>query len=370
MENSADQTTGATILIVDDQAPNREFLQDTLIDDGFKVITAANGAEALSVLNESQIDLVLLDVMMPGKCGFDVCCEIKTNPLIYLTPVVFVTALSDKESRIKSICSGGDDLLTLPVNRIELLARVRSLLRIKHRTDELERAESVLFTLARIIEGRDPSTHGHCERISSLSMRLGEYMGLQAEQVTALKLAGVVHDIGKISIPDAVLLKPGPLSSEEWSLMREHPIVGERICAALRSFRLALPIIRHHHEKRDGSGYPDGLRGDGIPITARILQVVDIYDALKSVRPYKCAMSTIDALGMMREEVERGWWDPNVLDAFEYLLNQDGLMYREFPRLCRGGSNSLTFPGVHPETLRVEPPSTHQGETGWTSMKA
>jgi putative two-component system response regulator len=323
MENSAAQTTGATILIVDDQAPNREFLQDTLIDDGFKVITAANGADALRVLDESQVDLVLLDVMMPGKCGFEVCREIKTNPSIYLTPVVFVTALSDKESRIESILSGGDDLLTLPVDRIELLARVRSLLRLKHRTDELERAESVLLTLARIIEGRDPSTLGHCERISSLSMHLGKDLGLKAEQISALKLAGVVHDIGKISIPDAVLLKPGPLSSEEWRLMREHPAVGERICAPLRSFRPVLPIIRHHHEKRDGSGYPDGLRGDDIPITARILQVVDVYDALKSVRPYKCALSTTDAIRTMREEMERGWWDPHVLDAFEHLLEQD-----------------------------------------------
>lgn len=311
-------------MVVDDQAPIREFLRDTLIHEGFKVITAANGAEALSVLHESRIDLVLLDIMMPGKNGFDVCREIKTNPLIYLTPVVFVTALSDKESRIKSIHSGGDDLLTLPVDWIVLLARVRSLLRLKHRTDELDRAESVLFTLARIIEGRYPNTHGHCERISSLSADLGKYLGLPPEQVSALKIAGVVHDIGKICISDSVLLKPGPLSSEESSLMREHPAVGERICTPLRSFRPVLQIIRHHHEKRDGSGYPDGLRGDQIPITARILQVVDVYDALKSVRPYKCAMSTTDAIQTMREEVGRGWWDPDILNAFEHLLEEGG----------------------------------------------
>jgi putative two-component system response regulator len=237
---------------------------------------------------------------------------------------VFVTALSDKESRIKSIRCGGDGLLTLPVDGTELLARVRSLLRLKHRTDELERAESVLFALARIIETRDPSTHGHCERISALSMGLGQYMGLNAEQLSALKLAGVVHDIGKFSIPDAILLKPAPLSREEWRLMREHPVVGERICAPLRSFSLALPIIRHHHEKRDGSGYPDGLRGDDIPITARILQIADIYDALTSVRPYKCGMSTTDAIRTMREEVGKGWWDPFVLDAFEHFLEEGG----------------------------------------------
>jgi putative two-component system response regulator len=322
MEYSETQKAGATILIVDDQAPNREFLKDTLIDHGFKVIMAVNGSEALDLLGKSQVDLVLLDVMMPGLSGFEVCSEIKTNPLTFLIPVVFVTALSDMESRIKSINAGGDDLLTLPVDRIELLARVRSLLRLKLRTDELERAESVLFTLARIIEGRDPNTHGHCERISLLSMALGEYLGIKAEQVSALKLAGVVHDIGKIRIPDAILLKPGPLSSEEWSVMREHSVVGERICAPLRSFRLVLPIIRHHHEKRDGTGYPDGLREDDIPITARILQVVDVYDALRSVRPYKAAMSSTDSIRTMREEVRRGWWDPHVLDGLEHLLEE------------------------------------------------
>jgi putative two-component system response regulator len=324
MEASAAQTTGATILIVDDQAQNREFLQDTLIDDGFKVITASNGDDALSALDQSKIDLVLLDILMPGKSGFDVCRAIKTNPLIYLTPVVFVTALSDKEIRIKSIRSGGDDLLTLPLDRIELLARVRSLLRLKHRTDELERAESVLFTLARIIEGRDPNTLGHCERISALSVGLGKYLGLEPEQVSALRIAGIVHDIGKMAVPDAVLLKPGPLSSEEWCMMRQHPVVGERICAPLRSFRLVLPIIRHHHEKRDGSGYPDGLRGDNIPITARILQVVDVFDALQSVRPYKPAMSTTEAIQTMREEVVRGWWDHHVFDGFEHFLDEEG----------------------------------------------
>jgi len=324
MQRPPKQTAAATILIVDDQAENRELLQDILTDNGFEVKTAANGEDALDMLHQSPIDLVLLDVVMPGKSGFDVCREIKANSTTCFIPVVFVTALSDKESRIMAIHAGADDLLTLPVDRIELLARVRSLFRLRLKIDELERAESVLFTLARIIEGRDQSTRSHCERISNLSKQLGEQLGLPDEQVTALRLAGVVHDIGKIGISDSVLLKPGPLSSEEWILMREHPILGERICAPLRSFRLVLPIIRHHHEKRDGSGYPDGLRGDEIPITARILQVVDVFDALKSVRPYKSEMSTIQAIRILRDEVQKGWWDPDVLRAFEHLLEEDG----------------------------------------------
>jgi putative two-component system response regulator len=321
---SVDERTAPTILVVDDQAQNRELLQSILVDHKFKVLAASDGAKALCVLSEAKVDLVLLDVLMPGESGFEVCREIKSNPLTYLIPVVFVTALSDKESRIRGIHAGADDLLISPVDPIELLARVRSLVRLKHRTDELDRAESVLLTLASIVEARDPNTCGHCERISYLSMRLGEDIGLQDDQVRALRLAGVVHDIGKVKVADSILLKPGPLSCEEWVLMREHPVVGERICAPLKSFGLVLPIIRHHHEKQDGSGYPDGLGGDEIPIAARILQVVDVYDALKSVRPYKCAMSTTNAIQTMREEVRKGWWDPFVLDAFEHLLDRGG----------------------------------------------
>jgi putative two-component system response regulator len=316
------------ILIVDDLAPNRELLKDTLVDSGFRVETASNGTEGLRILEKTQIDLVLLDVIMPGKNGFDVCREIKSDLSTDLIPVVLVTALSDKKSRIRGIRAGADDLLTVPVDRIELLARVRSLLRLKHRTDELERAESILFALGLTVEARDPNTRGHCERISYLSERLGERLGMPAEQLSALRLGGVVHDIGKIKVPDAILLKPGPLSSEEWVVMREHAIAGECICAPLKSFRLVLPIIRHHHEKRDGSGYPDGLRGDDIPLTARVLQVVDIYDALTSERPYKSAMSAAPAIRIMKEEVRNGWWDPEVLVAFEHLLQEDGAEIR------------------------------------------
>jgi putative two-component system response regulator len=311
------------ILIVDDQAPNRGLLEDTLIDNGFRVMTASNGTEGLRILETTPIDLVLLDVIMPGKSGFDVCCEIKNNPSTYLIPVVLVTALSDQMSRIRGIRAGADDLLTIPVDRTELLARVRSLLRLKHRTDELERAESVLFTLALTVEARDPNTRGHCQRISHLSKRLGERLGMPTEQLSALRIGGVVHDIGKIKVPDAILLKPGPLSREEWVVMREHPVAGECICAPLKSFRLVLPIIRHHHEKQDGSGYPDGLQGEAIPLAARVLQVADIYDALTSERPYKSAISVTAAIKIMNEEVRKGWWDPYVLDAFEHLLRED-----------------------------------------------
>src|SRR5258706_15893623 len=303
------QPITGTVLVADDQAANRELLEELLTAQGFKVITVPDGAAAVDELSRTQADLVLLDVMMPRLNGFEACEKIKNDPETYFIPVIMITALSDKQDRIKGIKVGADDFLTRPVDRTELLARVRSLLRLKHRTDELERAESVLFSLARSIEGKDPYTHGHCERLADYSACLGQHIGLSEEQTIALRRSGVVHDVGKIAVPDAILLKPGGLTEEEWKLIREHPLVGERICAPLKSFRLVLPIIRHHHEKLDGSGYPDGLRGEAIPVTARIMTTVDIYDALSTDRPYRKALPMAEALGVMREEVSRGWWD-------------------------------------------------------------
>jgi len=322
---SGQRITG-TVLIADDQASNRELMKELLAGEGFQVITAADGLATLQELGRGQVDLVLLDVLMPRMSGLEVCERIKASPETYLIPVIVITSLSDKQDRINGIKVGADDFLTRPVDRTELLARVRSLLKLKLRTDELERAESVLFTLARSIEGKDPYTHGHCERLVEYSARLGEQIGLPEEQLIALRRGGVVHDIGKIAVPDSILLKPGALSEEEWKLIREHPVVGERICAPLKSFRSVLPIIRHHHEKFDGSGYPDGLRGQSIPITARVLQIVDVYDALTTERPYKRSFSSSEALQTMKEEVARGWWDSDIFDQFERLIANSAAM--------------------------------------------
>jgi putative two-component system response regulator len=320
MLHQSHQPITGTVLVADDQAANRELLEELLTAQGCTVIAVPDGAAAVEQLTRTQVDLVLLDVMMPYLNGFEVCEKIKNNPDTYLIPVIIITALSDQQDRLEGIKAGADDFLTRPVDRTELLARVRSLLKLKQRTDELERAESVLFSLARSIEGKDPYTHGHCERLSDYSVRLGEHLGLSEDQLVALRRAGVVHDVGKIAVPDAILLKPGCLTPDEWTIIREHSVVGERICAPLKSFRFVLPIIRHHHEKLDGSGYPDGLRGDAIPVTARVLQIVDVYDALTTDRPYKRAFSVTDALQTMKEEVARGWWDPHIFDQFEQLV--------------------------------------------------
>ncbi|MBI3934604.1 MAG: response regulator [Acidobacteria bacterium] len=304
------------ILVVDDDASNRALMGEILQSQGFEVITATNGLEGLEKVHEHSPDVVLLDIMMPQMDGLETCRRIKANPETQLTPVVLVTALAATQDRLRGIDAGADDFLNKPYDTSELLARVRSLVKLKARTDELERAEVVLFALARSIEAKDPYTSGHCERLADLSTRLGKRLGLPEEQILALRRGGIVHDIGKVAVPDSILLKRGPLTAEEWRIMREHPAVGERICAPLKSFRLVLPIIRSHHEKFDGSGYPDGLRGEAIPITARVMQLADVYDALTTERPYKPALSNEESFRVMEEEVARGWWDPNLFAEF------------------------------------------------------
>jgi putative two-component system response regulator len=310
----------ATILVADDNEMNRDLLSEILIGEGYKVICAENGDRALHAINSRKVDLALLDVIMPGMTGFEVCQSIKSKPETLFIPVVLVTGLTSVDERIRGIRSGADDFLSKPVNSQELLARTRSLLRLKEYTDELENAETVLFSLALSIEAKDPYTKGHCDRLSSYSEAMGRRLGLPQEQCVALRRAGVVHDIGKIGVPENVLIKSSQLNDEEWEIMKQHPVTGERICSPLKSFRLVLPIIRHHHEKLDGSGYPDRLKGDRIPLTARVLQITDIYDALITDRPYRRALSHQDAIATMRDEAKRGWWDANLIDELEALI--------------------------------------------------
>ena len=310
----------ATILVADDNWANLELLSGMLQVEGYEVFCVVDGRQALETLRSRPIDLLLLDVMMPERDGFAVCREIKSHPDTRLVPVVLVTASTATADRIKGIECGADDFLSKPVDREELLARVRSLLRLKQFTDELENAETVLFSLALSIEAKDPYTEGHCDRLSKYSVTLAERLNLAEELRVALRRAGTVHDIGKVAVPEHILLKPGPLTPDEWKVMKDHPLVGERICAPLKTFRHVLPVIRHHHEKLDGSGYPDGLKGEEIPLTARVLQTVDIYDALTTTRPYREALSPQKAFGVIREEVKRGWWDGALVDKMEELI--------------------------------------------------
>jgi len=311
-----------TVLVADDDPALRAGLQRILEAEGLRVLTEGDGNSALRAVRHERPDVVLLDVMMPGRDGVAVCQALKEDPETRLTPVVMLTGLGAVEDRVRAIDAGADDFLTKPFERAELLARVRSLLRLKAFTDELERAETVLMALARSIEAKDPYTEGHCERLSMYAPALGEHLGQPPETLVALRRAGTLHDIGKVAVPDAILLKPGPLTEPEWAVMRDHPIVGERICQGLKSLRLVLPVIRYHHERWDGSGYPDGLAGEEIPMTARVLQVVDVFDALTTDRPYRRAMSAAAALGALRDESTRGWWDGSVVVGWEALVRE------------------------------------------------
>jgi len=311
-----------SILVVDDYLLNAELLRDLLATRGYQASIVASASEAEEHIHRDPPDLILLDIVMPGKTGYQLCRELKDDPATRLIPIVMITGLDAHEDRLRAIEAGADDFLSKPISAEELFARAKSLLKLKEFTDELETAESVLCTLGLSVEARDPYTEGHCERLARDASELGRYLGLDDECVVALRRGGYLHDLGKIGVPDEILKKGSNLTPEEWKIMKQHPVVGEKICRPLKSLRLVLPIIRHHHEHSDGSGYPDGLRDGEIPILPRILQVVDVYDALRTARPYKPALSHEQAALTMHEEAKAGLWDEELVGEFFRLLDK------------------------------------------------
>lgn len=310
------------ILIVEDNEDNRMLMRELLASRSYDVVTAEDADEAERLIAQRFPDLILLDVVMPGRSGYELCHKLKADPQTRLIPVVIITGLSDRHDRVQGIEAGADEFLSKPIYPEELFARVTSLLKLKEFTDELENVEAVLFTLALSVEARDPYTEGHCDRLAQYSADLGRHLGLGEDDIVALRRGAVLHDLGKIVIPDAVLKKGSNLTPEEWRLMRQHPLTGEAICKPLRSLHKVLPIIRNHHEHWDGSGYPDGLKGEQIPLLARIVQVVDVYDALRTARPYKPALLHADAYQTMLAEADRGLWDKSLVGEFFAMLEQ------------------------------------------------
>ena len=310
------------ILVVDDKLDTLLLVRELLTSRDYQVVTASDAEEALSAIREFKPDLILLDVIMPGRSGYDLCRELKEDPATRLIPIVMITGLSDRSDRIRGIEAGADDFLSKPLYPEELFARVKSLLKLKHFTDELENAEAVLFSLALGVEARDPDTGDHCARLARLASDLGRHLKLDYESIVALQRGGYLHDLGKVTIPDEILKKHCGPTTEEWEVMKQHPITGEAICAPLKSFRRVLPIIRHHHEHWNGSGYPDALQGQEIPLLARVLQVADVNDALRTARPYKRALSHKEAERMMRDEVNGGLYDPELIGEFFSLMDR------------------------------------------------
>jgi putative two-component system response regulator len=310
------------ILVVDDKLMNTELLKELLGSRGYRTATAQNATTAEEEIRREAPDLILLDVVMPGKSGYELCRELKEDSKTRLIPIVMITGLTDREDRLKGIEAGADDFLTKPISSEELFARVSSLLKLKEFTDELETVDSVLCTLGLSVEARDPYTEGHCERLAQNATDLGRFLGVEEESIVALRRGGYLHDLGKIAVPDEILKKGGDLTEAEWEIMKQHPVTGETICRPLKSLRLVLPIIRHHHEHSDGSGYPDGLQENEIPLLPRILQVVDIYDALCTARPYKPALSHDQAAVTMRAEARSGLWDGGLVSEFFAMLDK------------------------------------------------
>jgi putative two-component system response regulator len=310
------------ILVVDDVEANREVLLDVLAAAGHEVAAAATGAGALQALADFAPDLVLLDVMLPDVNGFDLCRQLKERPGTEYLPVILVTAHFELRDRTLSARAGADDFLAYPIHRLELTARVRSLLRLRLFFQDLEEYQSVILSLASALEAKDPYTRGHSERVGFLASRIGGQLGMPEEECGCLLTAGLLHDIGKIGVPETLLNKPGRLSGEELLAVMAHPVLGEEICRPLRSARLALPVIRHHHERYDGTGYPDRLAGEAIPVGARIMGVADAYDALTSSRSYRDSLTSPEALQVLEHETRVGRWDPRVMAALRGVVDE------------------------------------------------
>ncbi len=305
-----------TVLAVDDDATNLLVIEKMLSPHSCIVKKAISGQEAIDMVWKELPDVILLDVMMPGMSGFEVCKKLKSSETTRLVPIIIVTALQDKEDRIKGIQAGCDDFISKPIDRLELLARVHALGQVKRLNDDLDHAEAVVLSLARAVEAKDHTTGNHCDRLIRLSHAFGKELGLEQKDIRTLERASILHDVGKIGIPDTLLLKPEKLNEEEWEIMRQHPVLGEEICHPLRSLQDVCPIIRHHHEKYNGTGYPDGIVGESIPYLARVFQIIDAFDAMTTERPYKPAFSLKKTLKTLKEETAQGIWDPKLMEKF------------------------------------------------------
>lgn len=308
-----------TILVVDGADVSRKLLKGMLKSGPYRILEATRAAEAITHLQKEKVDLIIVDLMLPGMSGADLCRWLKTNRQTHLIPVVILTSVRGLDNEIEGISAGANDFLIKPLSPALVRTRVQALLRHKAAIDSLEEAETILFALAQAVEQRDKCTGDHCQRLATYSVALGMAMGLNRADLMALYRGGYLHDIGKVAVPDAVLFKPGKLTEEEWVTMRAHTTKGEEICSPMKSLSAVLPIIRSHHERWDGTGYPDGIAGEGIPMLARVLQIADIYDALTTQRPYKAAMTHDEAVATLKQEAARGWREPKLVALFEQM---------------------------------------------------
>lgn len=310
---------GCKVLIADHSPVRRREVANALQELNPIILQADDATDAIEWLTHESVDILITDLQLPGG-GIELCRRCKTTSESERIAVLILARRSDAGQEIPALEAGADAFLMGPLRPRALRARVQACVRQKALVDSLDETEKVLFTLAQTVEGRDPALGLHCERLALIAVTMGVQLGLSNGEILALQRGGYLHDVGKVAIPDSVLLKPGPLTQDEWLIMKTHPERGEKICSSLRSLSPVLPIIRHHHERWDGSGYPDRLKGEEIPLLARILQFADIYDALTADRPYKKAFSSTEALRIMRGEADKGWRDPQLMSLFEHVV--------------------------------------------------
>jgi len=324
----------SNVLVVDDEPANVTLLSTMLESSNYNVFQATCGEEALQVVVREDIDLILLDVMMPGMDGYEVCSLLKRTEATRVIPIIMVTALDSVEARVKGIEAGVSHFLTKPPARDELLARAESLIRIKKVNSNLTSIENVLISLANIIEATHKYNEGHIQRVATMAMEIGKRLGMQKDDLESLKLGSMLHDIGKIGIPRQILNKPSRLTDHEQKVIKKHVQTGYNICLPLqKNLDATLEIIRHHHERLDGSGYPDGLSGDQISLPVRIMAVVDMYDALTTKRPYRKANSRDESLAIVEENAREGRLDKEVVKQLKYfLVNQKKVDLPQLPQ--------------------------------------
>ena len=311
------------VLIIEQSSEQRAIIAALLRFENYQLWEAASSETALGSIGNIRPDLIILNRRLDGIDGMECCRRLKASRNTELTPILMFNSEPCVLDEIAGMQAGADEYLRTPFHPELFLTRVRSLIRNKAAVDRLEESETILFALAQAVEKRDHSTAGHCHRLAALSVAFGIRLSLPNDDLLALHRGGYLHDIGKIAIPDSILFKPGKLTPEEWVLMKTHSVRGEEICRPLRSLRQVLPIIRNHHERWDGTGYPDGLRRQKIPLLARVLQLADAYDALTSERPYKPAYSSEVAMETLLEESLLGWRDPELTRIFLSLPLQD-----------------------------------------------